>query len=317
MATVVCLERDSLGPQFKLPQLSHQHEWRDYPTTDPEQVVVRLRDADVVVVNKLILNDQLLVQLPKLKLIAVSATGINNIDLGAASRLGIKVCNVQGYAGPSVAEHTFMLLLALKRNLISYRQSILNGRWQESEQFCYTDYSIQNIQGQTLGIIGSGHLGQHVATIANAFGMNVQFAARPGQKAEQGKLLFEEVLHKSDVISIHCPLNEQTRNLIDYEQFELMTPNTILINTARGGIVNEKALLEALQQHKIAGAGFDVSQHEPPLESSLLLEAAQMENFLLTPHVAWASDQSRQHLIDQLIKNIQMFLDGQPQHILN
>ncbi|CAG8998915.1 MAG: Glycerate dehydrogenase [Candidatus Celerinatantimonas neptuna] len=317
MATVVCLERDSLGPQFQLPQLPPLHEWRNYPTTTPEQIIVRLRDADVVVVNKLILNDQLLAQLPKLKLIAVSATGVNNIDLSAASRLGIKVCNVRGYAGPSVAEHTFMLLLALKRNLISYRQSLLKDHWQESGQFCYTDYSIENIHGQTMGIIGSGHLGQHIAKIAKAFGMKIKFAARPGQKAQSNKSAFEDVLSSCDVISIHCPLNEQTKNLISDEQFDLMQPGAILINTARGGIVNENALLKALQQHKIAGAGFDVSQHEPPLENSPLLEAVKMENFLLTPHIAWASDQSRQNLINQLVENIQMFLNGHPKNLLN
>lgn len=317
MAIVVCLERDSLGLQFTLPSLNGEHEWRDYPNTTPEQVAPRLRDADVVVVNKVVLNESVLSQLPKLKCIAVSATGVNNIDLGAASRLGIKVCNIQRYSGDGVAEHTFMLMLALRRNLIAYNQAQQSGHWQACGQFFYADFPIDNLKGQTLGLIGSGDLGQHVAHIAQAFGMKVLFAARKGQAASNGKVDFEQLLEQSDVVSVHCPLTPETQNLIGEPEFAKMKATAILINTARGGIVNEQALLQALEAKQIAGAGFDVSEQEPPEDNSPLMKAAQYDNCIVTPHIAWASQQSRQILIDQLIHNIQSFLDGHPKHLVN
>ncbi|MFM2482926.1 D-2-hydroxyacid dehydrogenase [Celerinatantimonas sp. YJH-8] len=316
MATVVCLERDSLGAQFQLPPLSAPHEWRNYPTTLPEQIVVRLRDADIAVVNKIILNEKILAQLPKLKLIAVSATGFNNIDVSAANRMGIQVCNIQNYAGIGVAEHIFMLILALRRNLIKYRQKVQTNYWQQCGQFCFTDFPIDNLHGQTLGIIGAGDLGQHVAKLAQAFGMKIQFAAREGQPADGHKVEFQNVLQTSDILVVSCPLNEQTRNLIAREQFAQMKSNALLINAARGGIVNEQALLDALTEQQIAGAGFDVSDNEPPKEDSPLMQAAQLDNCILTPHIAWAATESRETLIAQLIENIQGFLDGHPRHII-
>lgn len=317
MATIVCLERDSLGLQFTLPNLKGAHEWRDYPFTTPEQVAPRLRDADIVVVNKVVLNESLLGQLPKLKCIAVSATGVNNVDLSAASRLGIKVCNIQRYSGDGVAEHTFMLMLALRRSLISYHKAQQSGHWQECGQFFYADFPIDNLKGQTLGLIGSGDLGQHVANIAKAFGMNVLFAARKGQAPSNGKIEFNQLLEQSDIVSIHCPLTPETQNLIGEAEFARMKETAMLINTARGGIVNEQALLYALESKQIAGAGFDVSEQEPPTADSPLMQAAQYDNCIVTPHIAWASQQSRQILIDQLIDNIQSFLDGHPKHLVN
>ncbi|MFM2486747.1 D-2-hydroxyacid dehydrogenase [Celerinatantimonas yamalensis] len=317
MATIVCLERDSLGTQFTLPPLKGDHQWRDYPSTAPEQVTARLRDADVAVVNKVVLNADVLSQLPKLKYIAVSATGVNNVDLIAASRLGIQVSNIQRYSGPSVAEHTFMLLLALRRSLLEYRREQRAGHWQSCGQFFYADYPIDNLQGQTIGLIGSGDLGQHVAQIAKGFGMHVKFAARPGQVANAGKDPFEDILRNSDVISIHCPLTDTTQNLIDTAQFAMMKPTAILLNTARGGIVNEQALLEAIERQQIAGAGFDVSEQEPPQADSPLMRAGEYPNCIVTPHIAWASQQSRQVLIDQLMDNIRAFLEEHPKHLVN
>lgn len=316
MAIVVCLERDSLGTQFELPALQGKHEWRDYPTTQPEQVIARLRDADVAVVNKVLLNEKTLAQLPQLKLVAVSATGVNNVDLSAAKRLGIEVCNIQKYAGTGVAEHTFTLILALRRNLIRYRQKVQEGYWQQTGQFCFTDFPIDNLAGQTLGIIGAGDLGQHVAALAKAFGMKVRFAGRKGQQPALGKVDFNEVIRNSDVLVVTCPLNDETRDLIAEPELSQMKPSALLINSARGGIVNEQALYEALQENQIAGAGSDVSVQEPPQDDSPLMQAAQLDNFILTPHIAWAATQSRQTLINQLIDNIQGFLDGTPRHMV-
>lgn len=317
MATIVCLERDSLGDALTLPELTGDHEWRNYSSTTEEQIIARLRDADIAVINKTILTEASLSQLPKLKCIAVTATGVNNVDLDAANRLGIKVCNIQNYASDSVGEHTLMLMLALRRSLMDYRHAQLNGQWQTCGQFYYDDFPIDNLSGQTLGIIGSGHLGQHLAQLVKALGMKVQFSGRKKQSPADDKVAFEQVLATSDVISINCPLTTDTHHLISHDEFALMKPNALLINTARGGIVNEEALLTAIQNQTIAGAGFDVSIEEPPREDSPLMQAANYPNCIVTPHIAWASQQSRQRMLTQLIANIQSFLDGHPEHLVN
>jgi len=291
-------------------------DWRMYPATEPHQVAERIAGAGVVISNKVVLDEAVLTAAPELKLIAVAATGTNNVDLAAAARHDITVCNVRRYATPSVVQHVFALLLNLSRHLNDYQQAVNEGRWQQSEQFCLLDYPIQELNGRKLGIVGYGELGEAVARAATqAFGMEVLLAQRPGAPAQQGRIPLPELLPQVDVLSLHCPLTDATRDLIGAGELALMKPDAILINTARGKIVDEVALAEALRNGRLGGAGFDVLAEEPPGEDSPLL-AADIPNLIVTPHIAWASRESRQRLTDQLAQNIRAFLDGAPQNIV-
>jgi glycerate dehydrogenase len=290
--------------------------WRMYPATGPEQIAERIADAEVVISNKVVLDEKALAAAPKLKLIAIAATGTNNVDLAAAARLGISVCNVRRYATPSVVQHVFALLLNLTRHLNDYRQAVSQGRWQKSKQFCLLDYPIAELGGRKLGIVGYGELGEAVARAATqAFGMEVLLAQRPGAPAQAGRVPLKELLPQIDVLSLHCPLTEATRGLIGGAELALMKADAILINTARGGIVDEVALAEALKAGQLGGAGIDVLAKEPPGEDSPLL-AEDIPNLIVTPHIAWASRESRQRLTDQLAENIRAFLGGAPQNIV-
>jgi glycerate dehydrogenase len=314
----VFLDRDSLdhddlrldGLQATLP------EWRMFGATAPHQVAERIAGAQVVISNKVVLDEAVLEAATELKLIAVAATGTNNVDLKAAQRLGISVCNVRRYATPSVVQHVFALLLNLTRHLNDYQQAVGEGRWQQSEQFCLLDYPIHELNGRKLGIIGYGELGEAVARVATqAFGMEVLLAQRPGAAAQPGRIPLTELLPQVDVLSLHCPLTEATRNLIGEAELTLMKPQAILINTARGGIVDETALANALRQGRLGGAGADVLVKEPPTSDSPLL-AGDIPNLIVTPHIAWASRESRQRLTDQLAENIRAFLAGTPQNLV-
>src|SRR5690606_427362 len=290
---IVFLDRDSLPAteDFAGPQVPH--ELVAYPRTAPEQVVERIRDADIVIVNKVVLAADAIAQADRLRMIAVTATGTDNIDLDACDRRGIIVSNVRDYAVHAVPEHTFALMLALRRNLLAYRQSVRDGRWQESGQFCYFDFPVRDLAGSTLGIIGRGALGEAVAEIARAFDMRVQFAARRDAGAPADDYTsFTHFLRTSDVISLHCPLNEQTRGMIGAEEFALMERRPLLVNTARGGLVNEQALEHALESGQISGAGFDVATQEPPGPDHPIMKLLRFPNFILTPHVAWASQEA-------------------------
>jgi len=254
----------------------------------------------------------------RLKLIAVAATGTDCIDLHAAQARGVVVSNIRHYAERSVPEHTFALIFALRRNLLAYRESVRRGRWQEAAQFCYFDYPIRDLAGSTLGIIGSGALGQAVANMARALGMRVLFAARKNATTHAHPYTpFNQVLAQSDVISLHCPLTPETRNLIDAPEFAAMQTKPLLINTARGGLVNEDALAQALKTGQIAGAGFDVTTPEPPAPDHVLMSLLDLPNFILPPHVAWASDAAMQTLADQLVDNICAFVDGAPRNVVS
>jgi len=290
--------------------------WHFHGSTTPEQVAERIAAAEVVVSNKVVLDEALLAGAPRLRLIAIAATGTNNVDLAAAGRLGIPVCNIRRYATPSVVQHVFALLLALSRNLTRYQQAVRDGRWQQSEQFCLLDYPIRELGGLTLGIVGYGELGQAVAQAAEqAFGMHVLIAQRPGAAAQPGRLPLPELLPRVDVLSLHCPLSEQTRDLIGARELALMKPDALLINTARGGIVDEPALAQALREGRLGGAGIDVLETEPPGADSPLL-AGDIPNLILTPHIAWASREARQRLTDQLAANIRAFVNGSPQNLV-
>jgi glycerate dehydrogenase len=251
-----------------------------------------------------------------LRFIAVAATGVDIIDLDYCRRAGIPVSNVSDYAGHAVPEHAMMLMLALRRNLLSYRRDVQTGEWERAHSFCLFNHPIHDLHGSTLGIIGYGALGRAVERLALAFGMRVLISEHKGaQEIRKGRKSFEEVLRTSDVVTLHSPLNEETRNMIGAAELAMMKAGAILINTARGGLVDERALVEALEQGRIGGAGFDVLTKEPPREGNPLLNL-NLPNFILTPHNAWASRETMQTLADQLIDNIEAFVRGEPKNLI-
>ncbi|GAA3549696.1 D-2-hydroxyacid dehydrogenase [Zobellella aerophila] len=311
------LDTDTLAPGIHLRPPGFAHQWQGYGHTLPEQVMQRLADVDIAIVNKIKLTRELLTALPRLRLVAIAATGSDNVDLAACRELGIAVCNIRDYSRNSVPEHVLALIMALSRNLLAYHKSVQAGRWQASGQFCYFDYPIRDLAGQILGLIGYGTIARDVEKLAKALGMQVMVAARKGQAASPGRVEFDELLTRADIISLHCPLNADTRHLISHREFELMRPHSLLINAGRGGLVDEDALLTALARRQIAGAGFDVVSEEPPAPEHPLMKAArQYPNFILTPHVAWASQAAMQRLADQLIDNIEAFVAGREQNRL-
>jgi glycerate dehydrogenase len=311
---VVFLDRSTLQATVRRP--AFEHTWQEYPTTAAGELAERLRDAQIAITNKVPLRADTLRRLPRLRMIAVAATGYDVIDVDYCKSNGIAVANIRNYAVHTVPEHTFALITALRRNLLAYRRDVEQGRWQQVDQFCFFDYPIRDLYGATIGIVGEGVLGQGTASIARGFGMQVLFADHAPPRAPGVVFTpFDDVLARSDVISLHVPLTAETRNMIGIEQFRRMKRTAILINTARGGLVDEQALVQALKQGLIAGAGFDVLSNEPPKEGNPLLEL-RLPNFILTPHVAWASDGAMQFLADQLIDNIEAFVGGRPQNLV-
>jgi glycerate dehydrogenase len=289
--------------------------WQYYDNTYASDIKARIEEAEIVIVNKVNLQRQHIAQARKLKLICVAATGTNNVDLEAAKEASVTVANVTHYATPSVVQHVFCLVLALTRKLNQYQAAIRNGYWQKSEFFCLLDYPITELAGKTLGIIGYGELGKAVANVGNAFGMRVLVADRKGASPRQGRVSFEQLMSESDVVSLHCPLTPETANLIDEKELALMKVNALLINTARGGIVNETALLNALTSGALGGAGIDVLTEEPPVRGNPLLDA-ELPNLIVTPHIAWASVEARQRLIDEVAENIAAFRKGESRNVV-
>lgn len=311
---IVFLDRSTLKAQVRRP--AFEHSWAEYPVTAASELPQRLAGATIAITNKVALREETLRRLPDLKMIAVAATGYDVIDVGYCKAHGIAVANIRNYAVHTVPEHAFALITALRRNLLAYRRDVENGRWQQVDQFCFFDHPISDLHGSTLGILGEGVLGQATAHIGRAFGMQVLFADHPPPKAPGVVFTpLERVLAESDVISLHLPLTDQTRNLIGSAELRRMKRTAILINTARGGLVDEQALAQALKEGVIAGAGFDVLTREPPKEGNPLLEL-RLPNFILTPHVAWASDGAMQFLADQLIDNIEAYVSGRPQNLV-
>jgi glycerate dehydrogenase len=311
MLTIVFLERDTLKAEIRRP--SFEHAWRDYGSTRPEEVLERLGGADVAVVNKLPLREDVLSRLPELRLIAVAATGTDNIDSDFCRAHDIEVSNVRGYARDTLPEHVMMLALALRRNLLAYVESVRAGEWQRAGQFCLHAREIRDLHGSTLGLVGHGTLGRGVGRLARAFGMEVLVAERKSAASvRDGRTPFGEVVRRADVLSLHVPLNDETRDMIGREEFALMKPSAVLINCARGGVVDEAALAEALRAGRIAGAGVDVLSAEPPRDDNPLL-AADVPNLILTPHVAWAGRDAQQALADQLVDNIEAFVSRRKQ----
>jgi glycerate dehydrogenase len=311
---VVFLDRASLKAKVRKPSVAD--EYIEHEKTAVSDIVPRLAGAAVAIINKVPMRAETLRQLPQLKLIAVAATGYDVVDVGYCNEHGIAVANIRNYAVHTVPEHAFAMILALRRNLFAYRQDVENGVWNESDQFCFFTHDIGDLHGATLGIIGEGAIGQSTAAIGRAFGMQVLFADHPPPKMPGVTFTpHDQVIAQSDVISLHCPLIAATRNLIDIHAFRKLKRNALLINTARGGLVDEAALIQALDEGLIAGAGFDVLTVEPPKDGHPLLDVRR-PTFILTPHIAWASDGAMQFLADQLIDNIEHWAAGKPQHLV-
>lgn len=314
MERIVFLERNTFTVDFGRPKF--EHEWVEYGETAVEEIVQRLSGATIVICNKLPLRGPSLQQLPDLRLIAVAATGVDNIDLGYCKANRIAVCNTRGYAVNSLPEHALMLMLALRRNLVAYVDDVRNGRWREARQFCLLNHPLGDLRGATLGIIGYGTLGKAMESLARAIGMDVLIAEhKNAREVRSGRVAFSEVLRLCDVISLHCPLTDETRNLIGTDELRLMKPQAVLINTARGGLVDDQALIEALSRGQLGGAGLDVLRVEPPKEPNILLEKS-LPNLIITPHNAWASQQAMRTLADQVIENIEAFVRGEARNVV-
>jgi len=314
MERIVFLERNTIAADFRRPNFDHK--WIEFGESCQDEVVERLRGATIAISNKLALREPELSQLPELKLIAIAATGSDNIDLDYCRRRGVAVSNARGYAVNSVPEHVLMMILALRRNLLAYRADVQNGLWQQSKQFCLLTHELRDISGSTLGIIGYGSIGKAMARLGESLGMLVLISEHKNAEAiRDGRTSFEDTLRQSDVISLHCPLTDETRDLFRRAEFETMKPNAILINTARGALVEDAALIAALQKGSIAGAGYDALREEPPRQGSPLLDL-NLPNFIVTPHVAWASNEAVQALADQVIDNIEAFIAGTPRNLL-
>ncbi len=312
----VFLDTATLGADFSydlLKQLPVQ--WAFFKETRPHETLERIKDADIVVSNKVLLTADIL-KASHLKLICVAATGYNNVDLAVAKQLGIPTCNIPGYSTQSVVQLVFTFMLTLASNLIPYVEDVRSGKWQRHSQFCFIDYPIVELEGKNLGIVGYGALGKQVAAIAAAFGMRILIAGKASSTTSQaGMLPLEQVLQEADFLTLHVPLTPQTENLIRRKELELMKPTAFLINTARGGIVNEKDLAECLKEKQIAGAALDVLTKEPPTEGNPLLDP-DIPGLLLTPHIGWASFESRSRLLAILRNNIQAFLQGSPKNLV-
>lgn len=311
---VVFLDRDSLRASVRRPAAADSYV--EHAATVPGEVVARLHDASIAITNKVPLREPELAQLPNLKMIAVAATGYDVVDVAYCRARGISVANIRNYAVHTVPEHAFALILALRRSLLAYRADIEAGVWQRSTQFCFFTHEIGDLHGSVLGIVGEGALGRGLAHIGAAFGMRAVFADHPAREASDLVFLpLPELLGMADVVSLHCPLTPSSRNLIGERELRSMKKSALLINTARGGLVDEAALVRALNEGWIGGAGFDVLSSEPPRDGNPLLDIRR-PNFILTPHVAWASSGAMQFLADQLIDNIDRWAEGRPQHLV-
>lgn len=304
-ATVGAADLDPAPLHDELPELAI------YDTTTPAQVVERIRDAEFVLANKVRLSREVLDQAPSLRFIGLTATGVDNVDLDAARERGIAVCNITAYCTQSVTEHVFGVLLTLTHSLHQFNEAVRDGAWQASEEFCMLDYPLRELSALTMGIVGYGDLGKSVARTAEFFGMDVLVARRRGQHGEaDGRVGFDEMLGKADVVSLHCPLTDETRGLIGERELGLMKPGAILINTARGGLVDSAALVAALEGGKIGAAAIDVLSQEPPVDGDPLLDCSHPRLFV-TPHIAWGTREARQNALQEVANNIAAFKNGE------
>ena len=308
----VFLDYATMGPDLDLrPLRALFPELKLYDDTTDDEVAARIANSEFVFTNKIRLTNELLLQANDLRYIGLTATGTDNIDLDTAKAHGIAVANIRAYCTQSVVEHVFGTLLMLTHNLDRYIASARGGDWQNAKDFCMLNYPIRELSVMTLGIVGYGALGQGVARIARAFGMTVIISARPGSESvAKDRVAFDDLLEQSDVISLHCPLTDQTRKLFDQDVIARMKPDAILINTARGALIDSVALVDALSSGHLAGAAIDVLSQEPPVDGDPLLEYTG-ENLIVTPHIAWGTNQARQNAIDELAANAAAFLADQ------
>ena len=311
---IVVLDRDTLVNRpfdFDFP-----HTLSSYGTTEAHETLERIRGADIVITNKVVISAQAFAENPQLKLVAVTATGVNNVDVEAAKQNGTAVCNIRAYGNESVAEHAFMMMITLMRNLPAYQRDVAAGLWENSPFFCHLGAPMRDLNGKTLAIFGRGNIGKTLATYAQAFKMNVVFAEhKNAQSIRDGYVSFDEAIRSADVVSLNCPLTPQTANMIGEAELQQMKPGAILINCGRGGLVDEAALVAALKYGQIGGAGFDVLTKEPPRDGNPLLKA-RLPNLIVTPHIAWASQEAANRLFDILLDNINRFVAGNPQNLV-
>ena len=311
---IVVLDRDTLVNRpfdFDFP-----HTLSSYGTTEAHETLARIRGADIVITNKVVISAQAFAENPQLKLVAVTATGVNNVDVEAAKQNGTAVCNIRAYGNESVAEHAFMMMITLMRNLPAYQRDVAAGLWENSPFFCHLGAPMRDLNGKTLAIFGRGNIGKTLATYAQAFKMNVVFAEhKNAQSVRDGYVSFDEAIRSADVVSLNCPLTPQTANMIGEAELQQMKPGAILINCGRGGLVDEAALVAALKYGQIGGAGFDVLTQEPPRDGNPLLKA-RLPNLIVTPHIAWASQEAANRLFDILVDNINRFVAGNPQNLV-
>lgn len=311
---IVVLDRGTLVERpfaFDFP-----HELQEYVYTENEDVGTRIAGADIVVTNKTVITAQHIADNPQLRLIAVSATGINNVDVAAAKAAGVSVCNIRDYGNDSVAEHAFMLMITLMRNLPAYQRDMAAGIWEQSSFFCHFGAPMRDLNGKTLTIFGRGGIGTKLADYAWAFGMNVVFGEhKHAQCVRDGYLPFHEALRCADAVSLHCPLTNETAGMIGEAELQQMKPGALLINCARGGLVDETALVAALKYGQLGGAGVDVLTEEPPRNGNPLLKA-RLPHLIVTPHMAWGSIEARNRLFDILTENINRFVAGSPQNLV-
>ncbi len=315
----VFLDRASIDlDDLDLAQIEQSTELVSHASSSADEVADKCRDAEVIIVNKVLLQREHFTALPRLRLVCVIATGTNNVDLAAASESGVVVCNVRDYAAASVSQHVMMLILALTSHFLQYQRDIEQGAWQSQDQFCLLSYPMQELQGKTIGLIGYGHIAHAVEKLALAFGMQVLIgqSLNPASAKQPDRVELDELYQQSDIISVHCPLTEQSRNLINRREFELMKPSAIVINAARGGIINETDLIDALQNGRIAGAGIDCLTKEPPPADHPMI-SAHIPQLIVTPHNAWGTIQARQRLVDGTAQNILNYLNNSIQNQVN
>ena len=313
----VFLDTETVNPeQLDFSALEALMSWTFHPFTAPAERIARLQGAEVVITNKVVLDADTLAACPSLKLICICATGTNNVDLPAAKAQGITVCNVSGYARASVAQHSLMLMLTLATHCVQYDAAVKQGEWSAARQFCLLDYPIMELAGKTLGIIGFGDLGRETARLAEAFGMEIAVAQSFSGASHEGRLPLNELLPRADVLSLHCPLTAQTEKLVNAAFLAQMKAGALLINTARGGLIDESALADALRSGHLGGAGLDVLSSEPPSRDHVLL-ADDIPNLILTPHNAWGTRECRQRLLDGVVSNIRNWQAGAATNVVN
>lgn len=316
---LVVLERNSVGTDIDVSCYEKFGEVTYYPNTVAENTAERVKDADIIIANKAPMNEDTLKDAPNVKLICLFATGFDNVDLAYCKSRGIKVANVVNYSTAAVVQHTFLLALALEEKLVHYDNYVKSGEYGAQDRFSNFDRPFRELEGKTWGIVGMGNIGRGVAKVAQAFGCKVIFYSASGKSTctEYERVEFDDLLSQSDILSLHCPLSDRTRGLINKEAFSKMKKSAVLVNVARGPVVDTQALYEALTQGQIAAAGLDVLEKEPISRDNPLNEIKDSTKLIITPHLAWASTEARERLVDEVAKNIQAFLDGEERNVVN